>query len=65
MKDEEHHEQQQQKEELFNKDAYNQLLYKPLYDSSAAAVAKSKLQFRWKSKEEMGKTTDDFSTITA
>ena len=59
VKDEEH-----QQEEHINKDIYNQLLEKPFLESLAAAVAKSKLQFRWKSREEMGKS-DDYSTITA
>jgi hypothetical protein len=59
VKDEEH-----QQEELINKDIYNQLLENPLLESLAAAVAKYKLKFRWKSREEMGKS-EDYYTITA
>ena len=45
-----------------NRDIYSRLLENSFIESAAAVVAKFKLQFRWKSREEMGKT-DDYSTI--
>jgi hypothetical protein len=47
-----------------NKDPYHRLLETPFLETSAESIAKSKLHLRWKSKEEMGATTDDYSTIT-
>ena len=58
--DEEHHQEQDQEE--IDKDPYRRVLETSILDSTGASNAKSKLQLRWKSREEMG-TTDDFSTI--
>lgn len=53
---------QELEQEEIDKDPYRRVLETPFLDFTAAAIAKYKLQLRWKSREEIG-TTDDFSTM--
>jgi hypothetical protein len=53
---------QELEQEEIDKNPYRRVLETPFLDFTAAAIAKNKLQLRWKSREEID-TTDDFSTI--